>query len=114
MTAVAAVSVIGMMGSLVYWALGIRCPFATVGAACPGCGCGTAARLLIGDGPATMVQKEPTSSLLLVVLLVAAISSLVIIATNASNKVQTAWSRMGWFVLIVVASANAIFQMYVR
>jgi hypothetical protein len=60
---------IGGVGTLVYERLEWSCPMKTVGLACPGCGCGQAAKVFFDRGPIEAFHVEPTAIVFLVSLL---------------------------------------------
>ena len=63
-----AVLVTGAFGSLVFSVTGLRCPFRTVGLACPGCGCGRAVGAFLEGGAGAAFRAQPTATALVLVL----------------------------------------------
>jgi len=63
---------IGGAGALIYERFNWSCPMKSVGLACPGCGCGHAAKVLFDRGPIEAFDAQPTAVLFLATLLLLA------------------------------------------
>lgn len=96
----------GLAATSIYRAAGLVCPMQSAGLACPGCGCGRAAVLLLTSGPIEAFRAQPTAFLFL--------SSIVILAVTG----RLAWiSQKKWSSNTVVllplhlAFLNLVFQL---
>lgn len=62
---------------------GFRCPWRSMGLACPGCGCTRAAVQFFTEGPLAAFRDQPTALLLLISL---AVSSLIGVIPASSDR----------------------------
>lgn len=103
----ASVLVGGVATTVVYSLLGARCPFRAAGLACPGCGCGRAATLMVTEGPVVSFQSQPTAFILLTLLTV-----LAILGVRARLKGSTSGGYLHLRFLGAAALANLSLQLF--
>jgi len=78
---------LGGLGVLAGGLLDFRCPFASVGLACAGCGCSRAVTIAVQDGLGSAFSAQPTAFLLVLVLTLSLVISAVHVMRN--EKVGT-------------------------
>jgi hypothetical protein len=75
----------GVAGASLYGVLGWECPMRMIGLACPGCGCGRTASLLVSEGIWPAFRQQPTAFVLLSTLVLIAIVGRFKVASNRKH-----------------------------
>lgn len=97
----------GALGALLGPLLGLRCPWRSMGLACPGCGCTRAAVTFLTEGPIAAFRSQPTATLLLLTF-----ASGVAIALLPEGSRWARWSGPAVAVAVLVTgAANLMFQL---
>lgn len=108
----AAVLSAGGVGVAFGAAVGFRCPFASMGVACAGCGCSRAVTIAIQDGLAAAFERQPTALLLVVTLVLSAMVS--VVATKRFDRERIMGfitPRIAASAMLLVALANLAYQL---
>lgn len=100
---------LGGFTAIVYERFNWNCPMKTIGLACPGCGCGNAAKMLFEMDPIQALYVEPTAVLFLVSL------SVLAFARNIKTLYETELARkLVFFSPLGLGFGNLIFQLSAR
>ena len=108
----AAVLSAGGVGVAFGAAVGFRCPLASMGVACAGCGCSRAVTIAIQDGLAVAFERQPTALLFVVTLVLSATLSTVATKRVDRGRIMGFITpRIAASTVLLVALANLAYQL---
>lgn len=97
----------GAGGALLGQTIGYRCPWRSIGLACPGCGCVRAVVGFLSEGPLAALREQPTASLLVLLLAASAAIGLIPEAVPRSRWLGSAMAAS----VILAAASNLFYQL---
>ena len=101
----------GLVGLTVFSISGLRCPFRSVGLACPGCGCGRALASFVDGGPVAMWRNQPTATLFLTLWVIAVGFTAIAHLVTGSTQLRRQAVSMGWLFIAIGAITNLLYQL---